>query len=186
MPLTLSRSLVVVLVPGIVACAPWLLLCAEHASDLTALYRAYQVPGNALLFALVVVVGSILEGIGSRAEVRWDAEREKEFGVQENWYKYLAQTPESEPVGFRYISRTVTTMYFELTMSFAGSIMFLGIGAVIGSIQTDYRSWIAASSIAVAGAAFWFFRAQARDSHKILCKVRLELANRVPYRPAEE
>ncbi len=180
MPLTLSRSLVVVLVPGIVACAPWLLLCAEHAPELNDLYKAYQVPGNALLFALVVVVGSVLEGLGSWSEVRWDKERDTKFKVQENWYRYLAQTTEHEPVGFRYISRTVTTMYFELTMSIAGPGMILGIGAILVSLRVNFWYWIAGLALGIACAAFWFFRGQARDSHEILCKVRWELANRIP------
>jgi len=87
MPFTLTRSLIVVLVPGIVATAPWILLIAIY---------------------FPLAVGGVLEGIGSNLEVKWDKERDSDFDVQENWYKYLALTPSVEPVGFRYISRNVT------------------------------------------------------------------------------
>jgi hypothetical protein len=180
LPLTLSRSLLVVLVPGIVACAPWLLLCAEYAPGISNLYLSYQVLGNALLFALIVIVGSVFEGLGSRAEVRWDKEREKEFSVQENWYKYLAQTPKSEPVGHRYMSRAVTTMYFELAMSIAGPSMVLGTTAILIAPKSGCWFWLgSAAGVAIGGAVYWFFRNEARDSHEVLCKVRQELAHRL-------
>jgi hypothetical protein len=149
------------------------------------LYLSCQVPGNALLFALVVIVGSVFEGLGSRAEVRWDKEREEQFSVQENWYKYLAQTPKTEPVGHRYISRTVTTMYFELAMSIAGPSMVLGIGAILIAPNSGCWVWMGAGFLVIAGVAGWFFQAQARDSHEILCRVRMELARRLADEAAD-
>jgi hypothetical protein len=185
MPLTLSRSLIVVLVPGLVTIAPWVLLFAMYAPRITHAYDTHVVAGNALLFALVVVVGSVLEGLGSYREERWDSQREKEFEVQENWYKYLALTPSVEPAGFRYLSRSVTTMYFELSMALAGSSLLVGVAAILLTLE-----WVPAYSVAgvLVGLAVFstrFFYSQAHDSHKNLCKVRKELAIRLPKEPVD-
>jgi hypothetical protein len=185
MPLTLSRSLIVVLVPGIVAIAPWTFLFAMNAPRTTSVYDTHQAAGNALLFALVVIVGSVFEGLGTHLEVWWDNQREKEFEVQENWYVYLAQTPSAEPVGFRYLSRSVTTMYFELSMVFASLFMLVGGAVIFTTLDWEWANWIASILGLFALLLPWFFYAQAHDSHKNLCKVRRELAKRLPKEPAD-
>jgi hypothetical protein len=50
---------------GVVATAPWILLIAIYFPLALHAYDTHVVAGNALMFALVVVVGSVLEGIGS-------------------------------------------------------------------------------------------------------------------------
>jgi hypothetical protein len=85
MPATLTRSLLAVLVPGLVAVAPWLLTLLQHTRATLGLDQ-YPVVAYALLFACVTVVGTIFEGIATWVEIRWDKERESEFAVQENCY----------------------------------------------------------------------------------------------------
>lgn len=116
MPLTLTRSLLVVLVPGIVAATPWLVWIVKEWENAAKLYQEFPNLVTALLFAIVVVLGSIFEGISSLLEVRWDREREIKFEVKKHWYAYLARICPTEPVGHNYMSRMATTLYFELAM----------------------------------------------------------------------
>src|SRR3979490_266949 len=112
MPTTLTRSLLVVLIPGIVAIAPWLLALVQYTT--ATLGFATNAPvGSALVFSAAAVAGSVLEGLASHIEVRWDRQLESQFAVHENWYAYLSRTFDHEPVGYRYLSRMVTTLYFE-------------------------------------------------------------------------
>jgi hypothetical protein len=182
MPFTLTRSLIVVLVPGLVATAPWILLIAIYFPLALHAYDTHAVAWNALMFALVVVVGSVLEGIGSNLEVKWDKERDFDFDVQENWYKYLALTPSVEPVGFRYISRNVTTLYFELAMSIAGPSMLVGITFLNAPHEQPLASWrviLAALLVILAWFAYRSFNGHAHDTHLVLCKVRREIVERL-------
>jgi hypothetical protein len=118
MPTNFTRSFVAVTVPGATLVAPWiyLLFCVFR---LWPLYLKYTLIANALLVGVAVIAGLVLEGIVVAFERRWDDEREGELQIQENWYTYLAAQPSTTPVGFSYISRLVTTMYFELTMMVA-------------------------------------------------------------------
>lgn len=117
MPTTLTRSLLTVLIPGLVAVAPWLVWLVQYTS---ATFGANEnaVLANALIFALVVVAGSTCEGLGTYLEHRWDRQLEATHQVQEHWIRYLSYSGEREPVAFRYLSRLVTTLYFELSMLF--------------------------------------------------------------------
>lgn len=72
----------------------------------------------------MVIVGSVFEEIGNYVEKSWDAEKAKESEpaiendwVSRDWRTYLSKSfGNSEPVGYRYLSRKVTAMYFELGM----------------------------------------------------------------------
>ena len=184
MPLTLTRSLLVVLIPGLVALAPWLLLAVQSWPDLKTTYAEYTGAANVVLFALVVLIGSVFEGLATHVEVRWDRQRESEFNILENWYAYLASCA-PEPVGNRYIARMVTTFYFELAMLWA-SIAFL-VGAATNVWLSSVRYPLKAALLvlgAAVGAAF-YFRWQARCSHQVLCEVRRELAARAAKAAAQ-
>jgi hypothetical protein len=176
-PLTLTRSVMVILVPGVVALAPWLLLTVRTWPRLMEAYAAYEAASNAMLFATVVVVGSVLEGFASWIEVRWDQEREKEFEVRKHWIAYLSRVG-PEPVGHRYISRMVTTLYFELSMLFATPLFFFG-SAVLAQ-RWGAPLALPVSVAAVALVAIIYFRLQARSTHKVLCEVRRDLAGPRP------
>ena len=116
-----------VLVPGLVAVAPWLLALVQYTR--ATLGFDFNSPlAFALIFSLVTVVGSIIEGIDTFIEVRWDKQRETQYSVDENWYCYLSQKLDHEPVGFRYLSRLATTLYFELSMLCAAPPFIAGAG----------------------------------------------------------
>jgi hypothetical protein len=177
MPTTLTRSLLVVLIPGLVAVAPWLLALEQGVPAALAL-KDFPILGQALLFAATAVAGSIFEGLGTHFEVKWDLEREEEYSVAENWWVYLSRLHDSEPVGHRYLARLATTLYFELSMLFAVPIFLAG-SAVLESIRfPTFQCWIVASApiaIAAATAYFWW---QAKSTHKVLCETRKQLNSR--------
>ncbi|MBP6571546.1 MAG: hypothetical protein KA226_09025 [Gemmatimonadales bacterium] len=178
MPTTLSRSLLAVLIPGFVAIAPWLLALVQH-TDATLGLATYPSLGNVLLFAAAAVVGSVFEGLGTFLEVRWDREREPSHAVFENWYGYLSTCLPIEPVGYRYLSRLATTMYFEMSMLFAAPLFALGATVLAALRFPQFKGgiWLFGATASLATA--FYFHWQARSTHGTLCKTRREINNRL-------
>jgi hypothetical protein len=174
MPTTLTRSLLTVLIPGLVAVAPWLVFFVQHTS-VTFGAEQNSVLANALIFALVVVVGSMCEGLGTYLESRWDKDREEQYQVKEHWIRYLRFDGAKEPVAFRYLSRLVTTLYFELAMIFATPVFLLGSTLLAALRFPEFRFWIVALGVALAIFSVVYFRYQARQTHEGMCKVRREI-----------
>ena len=181
MPTTLTRSLLTVLIPGLVAVAPWLVWLVQYTS---ATFGADENPvlANALIFALVVVAGSTCEGLGTYLEHRWDERLENQYQVRDHWIRYLSYSGEREPVAFRYLSRLVTTLYFELSMLFATPSFVAGATLLAAMRFPDQRCWIIPFGIAIAGTFIAYFRFQARQTHEGMCKVRQSI--NLPARPA--
>src|SRR5687767_13785883 len=94
-PVNLTRSILTVLVPGIVAMSPWLLALVQHTSA-TLGFKEYQTLAHAGLFAAAIVVGTLCQGFGSFLERQWDKDLNKELEVNENWYAYLARPLDHE------------------------------------------------------------------------------------------
>lgn len=180
MPTTLSRSILTVLIPGLIAICPWLLAIVQN-TPATLGFGTFNTLANALVFCAAAVAGSICERIGTSLEFRWDHERDGEYAVFENWYSYLCNTGEKEPVAFRYLSRLVTSLYFELGMFVAGPSFIIG-AAVLASLR--FPAWsvlfgIAGLVLAIAGGYFFYY--QARDTHLLLCKTRAQLNQRLAH-----
>ena len=178
MPTTLTRSLLVVLIPGSIAVAPWLLALVQHTSATLGLDQ-YRPLSYVLLFACAAVAGSVFEGLGTFVEVHWDKKREATYAVRENWFKYLSRTFDNEPVGYRYLSRRATTLYFELSMMFAVPIFAVGAGLLASLRFRDHACWIAGVSILAAIVSILYFYWQASCTHKLLCETRLEINARL-------
>ncbi len=180
LPLTLSRSVLTILVPGIVAVAPWALAIAQLAST-TLHYDDYSVLGNLVLFAAIVVAGSTCESLGSVLETRWDRSREAAFAVEENWYAYLARTFETEPVGYQYISRLVTTLYSSWPCSWPPWRSCRAAGCSARCVFQDTRwIWRGSDSGRCIGVSYLYW--QAHSTHEVLCKTRRELNQRLGAR----
>jgi hypothetical protein len=179
MTMTLTRSLLTILIPGIVAASPWLLALVQN-TEATLGFDKYPSLANALLFAVVAVAGAFCEGLGTTIESRWDKERESDYSIKENWYVYLSRSLDKEPVGYRYISRLVTTMYFELSMMFAIPSFLLG-GCLLASLRfPDYWCLFAILALTAGVASTLYLHWQARSSHRVLCETRQELNARAP------
>lgn len=179
MPFTLTRSVLVVLVPGLIAVVPWSLLLAFQMDDLAGLYKTYSVLVNGALVASAVVVGALIESSVSYVEVRWDREREREYQVRKNWFDYLSLHSVGEPIGFRYLGRMVTAMYFELAMMVASPIFVAGASLLVFLYVNGPWRFGAAGSIIIAPATALFFYLQAKTTHLVLCDARREINNRL-------
>lgn len=190
----LTRSLLVVFVPGIVGVAPWVLVLLHAVSEVSLLYRDYPVFFQAVVFAFVIVVGTAFEDSGSRIEVAWDKRREAEYSVEANWWTYLARAAEHEPIGFRYVARHAATLAFELSMGFATAAFAIGLSGLLIQAQAP-TVWVP-FILAVATGVVWLFGRTAYDTHELLCETRQELNFRMggllprttasPIHPAEE
>lgn len=179
MPFTLTRSILVVVIPGLVALGPWSLWVVFKIGNFEELYKSYSILINASLVGVAVIIGSMFEGLLSHLEVRWDKEREQEFKVRDNWFDYLAQQCSAEPVGFRYISRMLTTMYFELSMMVAAPLSLTGIAVLIYDHSPSWRCLGAAALVLLASGAVWFFFREAKSTHGVLCEARKEINSRL-------
>jgi hypothetical protein len=176
-PLTLTRSLLTILIPGLVAVAPWLLVLAMYTPATFGL-NSYPVLGQALIFAVVAVIGTVCEGLGTILECRWDRKLESELSVDENWITYLAHKFDKEPVGFRYISRLVTSLYFELSMLFAVPVFIVGSLALAILRFRDYLCLAVMVAVPLVVGSVIYLSWQARSTHRLLCRTRLELNKR--------
>lgn len=177
MPLTLTRSILTVLLPGLIAVSPWLLWLVKYTGA-TLGFDSNVTLAHALIFAMAAVVGSLCEMAGTWMECVWDKRREERFQIEENWYVYLSRQFEREPVGYRYISRLVTAMYFELSMLFAVPIFSIG-GTLLSVLRfPEYRCpliFLGAGTV-IFSAIFFYW--QASSTHKVLCKARAEINKR--------
>src|SRR6476659_6764294 len=181
MPITLTRSLLTILVPGLVATAPWLVWLVQHTTATLGADKNATL-ANAFIFALVAVVGSVCEGLGTYLEYRWDDQLEAEHQVQEHWIRYLKFDGAREPVAFRYLSRLITTMYFELSMLFAVPSFIFG-----STLLAVLRFPTHVIALTIAGAllsafATWYFHHQGKQTHAGICKVRKAID--LPAKPA--
>ncbi|RDI96798.1 hypothetical protein DVT68_20045 [Dyella solisilvae] len=174
-PTTITRSVLTVLVPGLVAVAPWLLALVQH-TQATFGFDKYPTLAHLMLFASIVVTGSIFEGIGSLFESRWDGKLAGEMDVEGDWFAYLAN--KQSPVGHRYLSRLVTTLYFELAMVFAAPTFVAGAMTLTTLRFPSLPWWIhllfVVTGLAVAAYFYW----QASKTHRALCVTRRELRSR--------
>jgi hypothetical protein len=96
----------------------------------------------------------------------------------ENWYTYLSRQLDPEPVGFRYLSRMVTTLYFELGMLFATPIFAEGTGVAVAHFYPQRTCPIVALANVVAIGFIAYFTWQARETHLVLCRTRKEINDR--------
>ncbi|MEO8654024.1 MAG: hypothetical protein ABI409_07870 [Ramlibacter sp.] len=182
MPIDLTRSVLVVLIPGAVGAAPWLLWLVLHTEATLGYAEKYLTLANAVSFAVAVIAGLTFESLGTWLEVHWDKKRETEFDIKKNWFDYLA-SGSGEPVGYRYLSRLATMFYFELSMLSAVLAFGLGAALLIDGRFPESRTnlWILDGVITVLLLAYFLFNAQ--NTHKVLCRTRAELNKRMKPNP---
>lgn len=175
MPIDLTRSVLVILIPGAVAVAPWLLWLLLYTDATLGYVEKYSTVANTVSFAVAAIAGLVCETLGSWIEVRWDEEREKEYDVMTNWYAYLARTNSPEPVGHRYLSRLATMFYFELSMLFAIIPFSIGAAVLVYLRFPQHDALLASLIVVVALIVGAWFRFNAKETHRVLCLTRLKL-----------
>jgi cytochrome bd-type quinol oxidase subunit 2 len=181
MPVDLTRSVLVILLPGAVAVAPWLAWLLVRTEG--GLKEEYQPIAQAFAFGCAVIAGLICETLGTWLEAAWDEKRETRLNVSANWYDYLSRHIDPEPVAYRYLSRRATTLYFELSMMIAvlpfalGSWLFL---PLIFPENTEAVRWLIAIATVLLELFFWV---NALSTHELLCKTRAQVNNRLDKLP---
>jgi hypothetical protein len=178
-----SRSTLTIIVPGIVALAPWFLLAVQQYSFSFGLDE-YPTVAHAFLFAAVAIAGSLCNGLGTIIESKFfDQWHKARFPVEQDWFDYLAFNGK-EPVAFRYLGRLAITLSFELSMVIAAPIFAVS-GALWLYLKTDIggQSAILAGVGAAIVAAGIFFR-EAKRTHLALCETRFEVLRRLRAQPA--
>ena len=188
MPTTLTRSLLVNLIPATVASSPWLLFLFLYFGDKQEAYNNYTIIINIICFCFVATLGTIFECISTRTEIKWDKEREGKYDVIDNWFYYLSVLlPKNEPVGFRYISGRVTVMYFELAMRWASIIFCVGLIVVIdfNNIVFEYKfilvncDILSAALLLIAVGLCYVFHNSAKAMHEVLCEARKKINEQI-------
>jgi hypothetical protein len=175
-PFTLTRSILVILLPGAITLSPYLFNLLYTLPQFMAWYEGHKMESYFFVFSAAVVIGSVYEGISSIVEVQLDKIVKKRHpDLDKEWYSYLCKSYSAEPVAYRYISRRATTMYFEFSMAY--SMIFVGYGFSLNLDRIDFFHdcfqkpafvlifWVL---------AYYFFR-QAMGTHNVLSKIRSEL-----------
>lgn len=181
MPVTLTRTVLVIFIPGGIALISWILLYLIQidAESADSIYRRYSTPINLCFFATTVIIGTIIEGVNTHIEVRWDKIHQDKFDVENNWYAYLSCTPANEPVAFKYFTRLVTTMYFELGMMWATLSFGMGVASIIFTLKPCCYPAYCVITVILSILFSIYFHWQASTSHEVLCKARKELMERL-------
>ncbi|WP_193086767.1 hypothetical protein [Advenella sp. FME57] len=174
MPHTLTRSILTILIPGLFALCPWLLLLHQYANPQVGSVNPILLP--AIVITLAAVLGSIFEGLGSHFEASWDnCPRMTNYEIEKNWHIYLASALEPKPIGYSYLAKIVTSLYFELAMIWASPIFIIGLGAVVWQHFSTSSCLLVICMGLASILAVVFFWWQARSSHEVLCKTRQRL-----------
>jgi hypothetical protein len=179
-PTTLNRSLLVVLVPGVLALAPWMSLVAKYAG-----FEPSSPIFYVLIFVAATVVGSVFEGLGSHVEAYWDGTQDADLKVKDNWMTYLAHQFEADPIGCRYMARLAVALYFELSMMFAAPVFLIGTGIRLFPGCPDWSGWIVIGSVLSALTSMAYFSWQAYTTHGLLCRTRRDLNARWSSGPSD-
>lgn len=148
--LTFDRVFIQLITPGLLAAFPFILLFFDARPDVRDFFL--QDSKGLLVISVVMialVMGIILENIGSRIEVNiYDtqlAHRKKDYF--ETWEKFLlVQYQGGEPIGHRYLRNILFRMKFELSAGVGLLIMTTGL-AIYNIDYTIFKSMIINISI---------------------------------------
>lgn len=169
------RTVAIVLVPGFVASAPWVVGVMwpelQHASTWT----AALVPISVTMLAIVLVTGIVLEDIGSRIETFMDkCLRGTLADFERTWWQYLRLPCEGEVVAQRYLRSTLTRFKFELSMVPAATVCAVGI--FVAQLLGHGMGWtktLGLMALLALLALFLYFEAKAGVA--LLSRVRTEI-----------
>jgi hypothetical protein len=144
-------------------------------ADLLQVVKDFPTLAHSILFSVVVVAGCICEGVATFLECRWDRalQRSGAFDVDGDWLAYLRA--KDECIGVRYLSRLVTTLYFELCLLMAIPFLSVGLGLLILLHAEDENGFWAAAVVVVGSLVALYLRYQAKSTHQLLCQTRQKL-----------
>lgn len=175
---------VTLLIPGIVAGAPFCFITVHYFPDLWHFITDYSNLAAALVFLISVAFGLITQEFGAQFESKViDGHfTKKDPDHMECWYRYLRCTFPDEPVGQGYIGHLVLLLKFELNLSFALVICLFGLfwlSVVKPTFPVDALAWAAAAMLVAIAYLFY----EAFCTAKNLARVRKELLKGVGSPP---
>jgi hypothetical protein len=125
------RSISTLLVPGVVALAPYALLLNHYQPGIVSFADHYGVVYVALYLFAALAAGFVLEDLGSHIEGEvWDELIQRETRCQESdWLAFLTLSPEAnkEKVGHRYLRTIILRLKFELSFGLALILLWFGL-----------------------------------------------------------
>ena len=127
-----------------------------------------------------LLVGLVIESLGSYVEVYWIDHGSSDATVRKvywNAYLRLAWGSEGEPVGHRYLRRTLTSFKFELNTFIALFFVWAGVAAL--GVSGLLGGWTIEGLI-VLSLVMWGFYQAACDSAEVLASVRALLLDDKP------
>lgn len=167
------RPAVTILVPGLVALTPFVLV-VFHFYPATQAF-AKETSGIATFVALLaaLALGLLAQELGTWIEEKYvkSAVKKEDPQADENWNQYLRYTLPENLVAVSYITNLVLHLKFELNMAAALGLFWFGL------------CWFVALNPVVSIAAFWvsevfvafaiiFFAYQSAATGKVLARVR--------------
>jgi len=163
--------------PGALAGGAYVWFGISTVPSAGAFLEAHETFTTVLSILLLIVIGMIVESLGSYVEVFIDRRRPDHKKMIKTWWKYLRLAWTHEPIGQRYLRRLLVSFKFELNMCTAALL------AIPGVLLLGYRSYISLHTffwllLVLAVSATVFFLA-AKDSADVLAKVRTELTKGV-------
>lgn len=174
--LTFDRVLIQLIIPGLVASFPFIIIFLNHYP----FEKKLLLDNPALLLpfvgAIALISGIILENAGSLLEVNiYDKQNKKKFErYEEIWQKFLTLKYNEVPVGHRYLRNILLRMKFELSFGFAMFPMCTGLIILDSQYQLITACYwkIILFIIIPIGSAFYLLFKEAYDSSKVLAKTR--------------
>jgi hypothetical protein len=164
------KPLVTLLIPGLICITPYYAIVYRASPALGVFLKAETAVTTLAIVCAALFVGLILEDFGTHIEAGWD-ELKGAMHMAE-WYQYLRQAFEPEPVGHRYLRTIVLRLKFELA-SYAAVLVALP-GAA-NELTQHLPGQIAYITIVISLLLCWFLRYEAQLSHQTLSTLRSEL-----------
>jgi hypothetical protein len=129
--LTWDRVLFQIIVPGLLASFPYLMLFFEQKPDILEFFLGDAKTLFVTFVALLSILpGMILENFGSIIEAHYYDRRhkKKDNEYMKTWKKFLQIAYDKEPVGHRYLRNILFRMKFELSVGCGLIFMTIGLG----------------------------------------------------------
>ena len=166
------RPVVTIVIPGIVALAPFAYLFEEAYPHFVVFAKDFQSLAAIACLLAVIAAGFLLEDLGSLLESRvLDKFHSDKDQMLEDWYDYLRLAFETEPIGARYISSVVFRFKFEL--SFGIALLIAEVGCIILKFTTVPDFPISVLLVVPVICAYFIW--ESNSSSILLAKLRREL-----------
>lgn len=142
--LSFDRVVIQLIIPGMIACYPFFILYFHFIPEAFKILLEDEVLSFILVFTFVsLVLGIIIENLGSRIEVRFYDRKQNIPGsdYMKIWDKYLTLAYDPEPIGQHYLRNILFRMKLELSIGISLIIMVIGLGIYNYYSTIFYSFW---------------------------------------------